>query len=591
MRSLFGRLLSSYLIIILLTAVTVGFSLSRFFTNYYRMVLGEELTQQAEQLASRLATPLELDGAVDLEYMMDSFEDCIGAGVWLVDSVGVVQETSELYAGWRGARIEGPLQRELAAGRTVVYRSGDGPLSAGIITVAVPIRKSDGVDGGVLLHYPMRGISRTMRVVRPLFYRTLMWAVLLSIGVGFFMSRRIARPLQEMTAISLEMSRGNFDERVQEISEDEVGQLARAFNHLAEELGRSIHALTQEKSKTESILVSMTDGVIASDSEGRVMLMNPQAVEFCGRTEASAIGEDVREVIPDPLLVESFQETLASRQGCELEVERGSKAYLVRVSPITGPGEENWGSVALLNDISSRRELEEMRRQFVANVSHELRTPLTSIRGFLQAILDGVVTDPASVRKYMRIMLAECLRLIRLSNSLLDLSRIEGGSIELYREEVELGPLVQEIFDRLLPSVDDKELKVSLDIPPDFPLLFVDRDRMAQVMLNLMDNAVRFTPEGGEIAVGASVEDGRAVIKVRDTGPGIDPEELPLIWERFYKGDKSRRPGPGGTGLGLVIVKQLVEKHGGAVDVECPPDGGAVFIVALPLRQEVEVVG
>ncbi len=148
MRSLFGRLLSSYLIIILLTAVTVGFSLSRFFTNYYRMVLGEELTQQAEQLASRLATPLELDGAVDLEYMMDSFEDCIGAGVWLVDSVGVVQETSELYAGWRGARIEGPLQRELAAGRTVVYRSGDGPLSAGIITVAVPIRKSDGVDGG-----------------------------------------------------------------------------------------------------------------------------------------------------------------------------------------------------------------------------------------------------------------------------------------------------------------------------------------------------------------------------------------------------------------------------------------------------------
>ena len=263
---------------------------------------------------------------------------------------------------------------------------------------------------------------------------------------------------------------------------------------------------------------------------------------------------------------------------------------LVRSSPFTGPGGVNWGSVALPNDISSRRELEEMRRQFVANVSHELRTPLTSIRGFLQAILDGVVTDPASVRKYMRIMLAECLRLIRLSNSLLDLSRIEGGSIELYREEVELGPLVQEIFDRLLPAIDDKELKVSLGIQPGFPPLHVDRGRMAQVMLSIVDNAVRITPKGGRILVQAAVEDGRAVIRVRDTGPGIDPEELPLIWERFYKGDKSRRSGPGGTGLGLVIVKQLVEKHGGFVDVECPPEGGAVFIVSLPLRQEVGVV-
>ena len=304
----------------------------------------------------------------------------------------------------------------------------------------MPIRTARGVGGGVLLHYPVRGIARTLRAVRPLFYRTLMWAVLLSIGAGFFLSRKLARPLQEMTAISLEMSRGNFDKRVQEISKDEVGQLARAFNHLAEELGRSIYALTQEKSKTESILVSMTDGVIACDAEGRVMLMNPKAVEFCGRTEASAIGEDLREVIPDPLLVESFRETLATGRRCELEMERGSKAYLVRISPITGPGGEKWGCVALLNDISSRRELEEMRRQFVANVSHELRTPLTSIRGFLQAILDGVVTDPASVRKYLRIMLAECLRLIRLSNSLLDLSRIEGGSIELSREEVDLVP-------------------------------------------------------------------------------------------------------------------------------------------------------
>ncbi|NLM95061.1 MAG: cell wall metabolism sensor histidine kinase WalK [Firmicutes bacterium] len=590
MRSLFGRLLSSYLIIILLTALSVGFSLSRFFTNYYRMVLGEELTQQAEQLASRLAIPLELDEEVDVEYMIDSFEDCIGVGVWLVDNLGIVRETSERYADWRGARIEGSLQRELAAGRTVVYRRGEGPLAEGIITVAVPIRTADGVGGGVLLHYPVRGIARTLRAVRPLFYRTLMWAVLLSVGVGFFMSRKLAKPLQEMTAISLEMSRGNFDKRVQEVSQDEVGQLARAFNHLAEELGRSIHALTQEKSKSESILVSMTDGVIACDAEGRVMLMNPKAVEFCGRPEASAIGEDLREVIPDPLVVESFQETLASGRRCELEVERGSKAFLVRISPITGPGGENWGSVALLNDISSRRELEEMRRQFVANVSHELRTPLTSIRGFLQAILDGVVTDPASVRKYMRIMLAECLRLIRLSNSLLDLSRIEGGSIELYREEVELGPLVQEIFDRLLPAIDDKELKVSLGIQPGFPPLLVDRDRMAQVMLNIIDNAVRFTPKGGRILVQAAVEDGRAVIRVRDTGPGIDPEELPLIWERFYKGDKSRRSGPGGTGLGLVIVKQLVEKHGGFVDVECPPEGGAVFIVSLPLRQEVGVV-
>ena len=167
MRSLFGRLLSSYLIIILLTALSVGFSLSRFFTNYYRMVLGEELTQQAEQLASRLAIPLELDEAVDVEYMIDSFEDCIGVGVWLVDNLGIVRETSERYADWRGARIEGSLQRELAAGRTVVYRRGEGPLAEGIITVAVP----SGRPGRRrrLLHYPVRGIARTLRAVRPLF--------------------------------------------------------------------------------------------------------------------------------------------------------------------------------------------------------------------------------------------------------------------------------------------------------------------------------------------------------------------------------------------------------------------------------------
>ncbi|MGI6037715.1 MAG: ATP-binding protein [Limnochordia bacterium] len=583
MRSLFVKLLSSYLIICLITILVVALSLFHFFSNYHLNFLEKELTYQAQQLAARIVESLPTRH--ELQNSLDYFEQLIGARVWMVDIEGRVVATSARHRHWEGAIIERHLQQNLSSGRSLVRLEEDGEFSEPMITIAVPMVDDGTFLGGLLLYYPLHSFASTGSSVNGVLLRSVVLAVVFSVVVGLILSRKIAKPLQEMTRISLAMSKGNFDQRVENIGDDEVGQLAAAFNHLSDELGRTINALSQEKSKTESILASMTDGVIACDSAGEVILINPPAAEFFNHRVSEMVGQSVEKIVPVDQLVEKMRETIANHRGEELEIKHGHKIYVTRISPMVDSQGASIGAVAVLNDITKQRQLEELRRQFVANVSHELRTPLTAIRGFLQAILDGVVTDLPSVRKYLRIMLAESMRLIKLANSLLDLSKIEAGDFELYREPVRIRPIIEGVIDRLVLPLEDKELSLQLEVPQDLPLVYGDKDRLGQVFLNLLDNAVRFSPPGGQITVRAWAEDQYLRVEIIDGGVGISSEELPYIWDRFYKGDRSRRSGAGGTGLGLAIVKQLVEKHEGNVYVESSPDNGTCFGFSLPLAE------
>lgn len=580
-RTLFGKLMVSYLAVISMTLLIVGGSISYAFKQYAIRAKEGELLAKAKRIAALAEQmPWLVAGPAPVE-ILDAFDRLAGAQVWLVGPDAVIRSTSPKDAQWRGRKLS-PVQvsQLLTQEPTIAYDPSPRPGRPTVIRVSVPVTTPDGRPvGAMILSAPIANVLPLVGKVNELIIYAGLLGVLCAAVIGFFLSKRISRPLGEMTGIAQDMARGEFRRRVHVTSDDEVGRLAGAFNHLAQELGRTVDALGEEKSRTDSMLASMAEGVIGVDAAGRVLLLNPSAEMLLGLPDGDdRTGQPLAE-LGNRAVAECFARTLDDGQVTKEEFDAGGRRLWVQVAPIrTGSGGLA-GAVGILRDTSEAWRLEQMRRDFVANVSHELRTPLTSIRGFLQAIDEGVVQEPGAVRRYVKVMLQETLRLIRLTHTLLDLSRLTGTT-RLAVAPVPVALAIEGALASLEPRIEEKKLGVQVDVPADLPPALADRDRLNQILINLLDNAIRFTPPGGRIAVRAQAGREGLLVSVQDTGAGIAPEDLPHIWERFYKADKSRRGG--GTGLGLVIVKELVEKHGGAVEAQSRPGQGSLFRFSLP---------
>jgi two-component system phosphate regulon sensor histidine kinase PhoR len=285
---------------------------------------------------------------------------------------------------------------------------------------------------------------------------------------------------------------------------------------------------------------------------------------------------------PGPRLRALLAEAAARGQPVTGELppaEVGNRLVEVHCAPLPGDGGPG-GAVAVLRDVTELRRLERLRRELTANVSHELRTPLTSIKGFAETLLGGAMRDEATGRRFLEIIDKEANRLVKLVDDLLDLSRLEDKRISLQLGPVEVGALVDETLTRLRPLAGARTFE--LRAPPEEVVALADRDRLSQVLTNLLDNAIKFTPDGGRITIAWRCTDGEVEISVSDSGPGIAEEDLPRIFERFYKADRARPAHPGGSGLGLAITKHIVEAHGGRIAVASAPGGGTTFTVTLP---------
>jgi len=349
---------------------------------------------------------------------------------------------------------------------------------------------------------------------------------------------------------------------------------------MAQSLEGVIAAASQERNRLVAALNSSIDAVLAVTAEGRIAFVNSAAERLFLRSHEELVGNPLVWVMPDEQVIEALR---VSREESRREtrlVSRPNRQHLqVITTPIIGGGE--WSALAVFHDLTDVKRVEETRRDFVANVSHELRTPLASIKAVIETLQGGALEDSEAAQEFLSRADAEVDRLVQMVEELLELSRIESGEVPLARQPVEIATVLADAFERLRPQAEKQGLSFALDVAADLPPIIGDAERLERATVNLIHNAVKFTPAGGSVHVSASFDGSAVTVRVSDTGVGIAPEDLPRIFERFYKADRAR--GAGGTGLGLVVVKHTVEAHGVSVSFQSEPGHGSTFTFSIPV--------
>lgn len=578
--NIFSKLLTTYLVIILITLLVVGLFLTQLFQNYFYNARERELSLKGQQVSGIFSNMIlgVQDPRItdDLLFALRSFMDA---------DVHLMPREMLLLASCRGFEEAGlgltdTELGQVLSGEVVSKRGFHEQSRQQMVTVAVPIFAMNEVWGGIFLNAPLTGISAAVGQVRVMIMYAALTATALAMFVGFFMSKSISLPLQQMNRAALEVAGGNYQQQVEVTSSDEVGQLAQTFNYMSSTLQHTVEALSHEKAKLENIMVSMNEGVIAVDRQGQVILANPQA-KLLLQIYEDPTGKDIFSLLPDEGMPALIGDVINTNENASEEYQLpDGKILSLRIAPLRR-GNRTWGAVGILQDVTEIRQLEQMRRDFVANVSHELRTPMTSIQGFVEALLDGLAEDKDSQNRYLHVILDETVRLNRLVSDLLDLSRLETRQVSWPLETVALPPLFELVTGKMQLQLDKQNLSVQIITPENLAPVSGNRDRIQQVLINLLGNAVSFTPPGGRIVLSAEDAGHEVRISVSDNGVGIPPEEQEKIWERFHKVDKARTRRFGGTGLGLSIVKQIVDAHGGTVDLESTPGQGSTFTFTL----------
>jgi len=438
---------------------------------------------------------------------------------------------------------------------------------------------------------PPGAASHTLPLVEAGFLKMALGGILLLACGTYLVARRLLGPLSTMLPATRRIASGDLEQRLEVPADDELGLLARHLNEMVERLRSNIREISNERNKVRSILASLTDAVVAVDQVGRVILCNPAAEALLNKKVEEMEQKYLLEVIRNHELDRLAKDILEKGEPAEVEVRlfpTSPRLFRVHGAPIFGERGRIVGAVLSLRDITEIRRLEQVRSEFVANVSHELRTPLTSIRGFVETLLEGALADEKTSRRFLGIINNEAQRLQRLIEDLLTLSRVEHRSPEPVGVGASLPQAVARVLEVVGPLAEERGVALRTEIPSDLLHLRLPENFLDQILLNLLDNAIKYTPEGGEVTVRAFREGSRARVEVQDTGIGIPPESLPRIFERFYRVDKARSRALGGTGLGLAIVKHMVEAYGGTVGVESQPGKGSTFHFTVPLMRRTE---
>ena len=472
--------------------------------------------------------------------------------------------------------------QEVLAGNESISESFSSVYNEATITVGVPIVDSNhAIIGSVLLHSPVTGVTETLdRAVRILVL-SLLFALFPAIGVGIFYSLLFTRPLKAMTRTALQISGGDYSARTGVDRKDELGQLGNSLDLLAFKLGSTINQLFQEKGKLNDIISSISEGIIAFDTNFNPISVNFALAQIMNRPHPYSM-EEVKKDLDDLNIGAHISKVMQEKKPSQVHKDWQGKKLVFTFSLIIDNQDSITGFVALVQDISERERLDQLRREFVANVSHEFRTPLTVIRGSLEAMVDGTVVKSDEIKRYHQRMLTETRGLERLVGDLLELSRLQSGKISMNVERIHIPSLLTDVVKSLQTIADKKGIKLESHSEQDLPPFSGDYDRLRQLLVIFIDNAIKYSPNDTQVSIHISVPTSKTLsISIRDQGYGIDPDQLEQIWDRFYKIDRSRKGN--GTGLGLAIAKHLIELQDGKVSVQSEPQKGTIIEISLPL--------
>ncbi|HEY9063037.1 MAG TPA: ATP-binding protein [Pseudobacteroides sp.] len=411
-------------------------------------------------------------------------------------------------------------------------------------------------------------------------------AIILSLLIGYALSKTITIPIINVMHKAQKVAGGDFDQLVDVKSEDEIGKLTKTFNFMAKELKQKIIGISSEKSKIETILKYMADGVIAFNMSGEVIHSNPASLRMLGLRDASFT---FYEFAKSYSLDISIEDLLESESSASREANIRTMHKIIKIYFALFTDEENnaEGIIIVLQDITEQQRLDDMRKEFVANVSHELRTPLTSIKSYAETLLDGEYRNGEIAEKFLGVINSEADRMTRLVKDLLQLSSLDNKKMHWNKKNIQLTEIVKNCVNKMSIDAKIKEQSLEFFVEEDPGEVYADRDRIEQVVINIISNAIKYTHIRGIITVSVGVNENMAFIRVADTGIGISQEDIKRVFERFYRVDKARSREMGGTGLGLAIAKEIVEAHGGTILVSSEIGVGTVLTVNLRLSCEI----
>ena len=544
-----------------------------------RAVIEQRLRNQTTLIAELLSKSALTAGRLDEE--ADRLGELLDARVTLIQADGRVVGDStaddEALEALENHRDRPEVQQARTGDIAVVQRYST-TVDADLLYVA---RRADHPEVAyVRVALPLTAVAEQVRRVGRDALLAFALAAPVAIGLAWLASALLSRRVKTIAAVARRYREGNLDRPAYDYGSDELGTVARVLDDSVQDLGRRLDEKTRDEARMEAILSGMVEGVLVLDRQGRVRLVN-RAAQGMLHVDASAIGHLYLEVIRHPDISVQLTAALRGEEVGARELALGRNAarlFIARAAPVGGPG----GAVLVLHDITDLRHADQVRRDFVANVSHELRTPLTAIRGAVEALLDERA-DPEQTRRFTEIVARHSARMERLVSDLLRLARLDANQEPLDIAPCDLRQLFEAVAADVSATAGAKRQRVTMQVAPDARTIQADPAKLHDVVRNLVENAVNYSPDGSEVALEARRIDGAVEIVVCDSGPGIPPADLRRVFERFYRVDRSRAR-PGGTGLGLAIVRHLVELHGGHATADNRSGGGATFTVTLPAQ-------
>jgi two-component system phosphate regulon sensor histidine kinase PhoR len=458
-------------------------------------------------------------------------------------------------------------------------------LKIDMLYVALPLKEQNEIIGVLRIALPLENVQKTLFTVRKTVLLGFLFALGLALVLGSILATGIIKPINKIISASRRYSEGNFSRPIFVDSQDEIGELAVTLNKMAQDIEDKIRQLNTQNQYLKGIFSSMIEGVILVDNSTRIISINPSVEQIFSVSKSGVEGKLFLETIRNNDISDIINSVF--KQGKFISQELSliwpvHKTFQINASPIFDR-EKAVGCLVVLHDITEIRKLETVRRDFVANASHELKTPLTSIKGFVETLLEGALEDKENSRQFLNIIQEHTNRLDNLINDLLELSYIESQKMDLRKEEFKLGNLVDEILIGFKSQLNKFGIQVNNNLAPGL-IIYADKEKLGRVLVNLIDNAIKFNKEKGSIEISSEDLDKGTKVIIEDSGIGIPEKDIPRIFERFYRVDKARSRQLGGTGLGLSIVKHIVELHGGSVGVESVEGLGSKFHLILPKK-------
>jgi two-component system phosphate regulon sensor histidine kinase PhoR len=585
-RVLFTRILIYYLVIVTLLFTALELYLPRFIKHTYISNLKEDLIIQGHLIADQIPPSF----IYNLDNFCKKYKEKTGTRITIIDGSGRVVGDSDEPSEKMENHLYRPEVKEASLNNIGSSIHFSNTLQKDFLYLAIKLN-GDMSKGFLRLSVPLTEVESEVSLIKKGILFSWLAALLIVTLFGLLQIRRITKSIEEITAFSQEVAAGNFKRRLFLKEKDELGELGKNISNMAQELKTKLTQSEEEKYKMEAILRNMSDGLMLTDTRGRILLCNSAVKNFFG-IESDIEGQALIENLRNEELVKTINKVVESGETIshEIEVAHPKELYLMTTAaPFYSVREKMSGVVLTFHDITRLKQLEEVRKDFVANVSHEIKTPITAIKGFAETLLEGAIDDRENAYKFLETIKNHSERLNSLVSDLLTLSRIELGDIKIEKTAVNLEDVVESVFATLIDKARNKGLYLEKQILHDFPKVMADRNSLIQILLNLVDNGIKFTEEGGvTVKVQSSrikVQNEKEIvdssiithhpsrghfleITVEDTGIGIPRKNLSRLGERFYRVDKARSRDLGGTGLGLAIVKHLVKAHGWDMEIE-----------------------